>query len=309
MTERVVPRGVTLASRTDLYGTITFASEAFVALSGYRRDELLGQPHRIVRHPDMPKAVFAHLWRTLKAGHPWTGLIKNRCKNGDFYWVQALVTPVHRKGQCVGYQSLREAPVPILIQQAESAYAHLRAHPDKPFRPTDAFRTGLLSFLPWVRQKDVDTEQKARMRLWQEEVHALAVRLQQQGQTLEGALFDLQESQGRHDQELTHLVRLMETRQAPILPLRVALVAMKAALTTRSVVGAEGDTDVTYWERLVMDVHSALVGHEQAVEHTLVALRRWQALSVEGHRALALAQQQSEGFAETAQALENLTTS
>jgi len=87
-----------LVSRTDLKGVITHANDAFVDISGFTREELLGSSHNIVRHPDMPEAAFADLWQTVKAGLPWHGLVKNRCKSGDHYWVRAYVVPVRRSG-------------------------------------------------------------------------------------------------------------------------------------------------------------------------------------------------------------------
>src|SRR5512145_1170855 len=90
--------GQLLVSRTDPGGRITFVNRAFIAISGYAEDELIGQPHNLIRHPHMPPEAFADLWTTVKSGRPWEGLVKNRTKSGDFYWVRANVTPVVEDG-------------------------------------------------------------------------------------------------------------------------------------------------------------------------------------------------------------------
>ena len=120
--ERTVPDGVRLVSRTDTKGVITFANDAFVEASGYTRDELLGSAHNIVRHPDVPPAVFEDMWNTLKKGLPWRGLVKNRCKNGDHYWVDAHVVPVRKNGATIGYMSVRTKPSRDAVAQAQAAY-------------------------------------------------------------------------------------------------------------------------------------------------------------------------------------------
>ena len=99
-----------IVSNTDLQGNITYINDDFLRISGFTKEELMGQPQNIVRHPDMPSEAFEDLWRDLKAGKPWTGFVKNRCKNGDFYWVKANATPMLENGQVVGYMSVREAP-------------------------------------------------------------------------------------------------------------------------------------------------------------------------------------------------------
>ena len=116
----------TLMSTTDTRGRITCANEAFIEVSGFTRDELLGQPHNVVRHPDMPSAAFADMWATLKGGEPWTGLVKNRRKNGDHYWVRANATPVVRQGRTVGYLSVRTKPSRDEVQAAERLYQDSR---------------------------------------------------------------------------------------------------------------------------------------------------------------------------------------
>jgi aerotaxis receptor len=120
--ETSLPPGRTLVSRTDTKGIITFANDAFVDVSGFSREELVGSSHNIVRHPDMPAAIFAQMWRTLKDGLPWRGVVKNRCKNGAFYWVDAQVVPVRKNGETIGYMSVRRAPAREDIPKAEAAY-------------------------------------------------------------------------------------------------------------------------------------------------------------------------------------------
>lgn len=118
--------GELLVSKTDGNGRITFANQAFISISGYTEAELLGQPHNIVRHPDMPKAAFADLWTTVKSGRPWEGLVKNRCKNGDHYWVRANVTPLVEDGEVTGFISIRSKPTPDEVMAAERLYADMR---------------------------------------------------------------------------------------------------------------------------------------------------------------------------------------
>jgi aerotaxis receptor len=125
--ERTFSARERLISTTDLHGKITYCNDAFVAISGFAREELLGQPHNLVRHPDMPGAVFAHMWDTLKQGKPWMGLVKNRCKQGDFYWVSAYVTPIYENNQMIGYESVRTLPSQAQKARASALYARLRA--------------------------------------------------------------------------------------------------------------------------------------------------------------------------------------
>ena len=124
VTQREVPMpdNVELVSSTDLKGIITEANQAFVDISGFGRSELIGSPHNLVRHPDMPAAAFADLWHTLKSGRAWMGIVKNRCKNGDYYWVDAFVTPVFEHGKVVGYESVRRNPKREFVERAERAY-------------------------------------------------------------------------------------------------------------------------------------------------------------------------------------------
>ena len=125
--EVLVPENQTIVSRTDTGGRITFVNKTFCEVSGFSEEELIGKPHNIVRHPHMPKEGFANLWATIKSGQPWDGLVKNRAKSGDFYWVRANVTPVTENGAIVGYVSIRERPSREEIACAEAAYARIRS--------------------------------------------------------------------------------------------------------------------------------------------------------------------------------------
>ncbi|HEX7933811.1 MAG TPA: PAS domain-containing protein, partial [Paraburkholderia sp.] len=116
-----------LVSATDLTGRIEYCNPAFITVSGFTRDELIGQPHNLIRHPDMPREAFADLWATIRDGRPWTALVKNRRKNGDYYWVLANVTPVVKKDAVVGYLSVRVKPELDAVRAAETLYARMRA--------------------------------------------------------------------------------------------------------------------------------------------------------------------------------------
>jgi len=109
-------------TKTDTKGVITYASDAFVEISGFSREELIGSNHNIVRHPDMPEWAFADLWKTVKNGHPWRGYVKNRAKNGDHYWVKANISPILKNGEVIGYISLRKKPGRAEIARIEPIY-------------------------------------------------------------------------------------------------------------------------------------------------------------------------------------------
>ncbi|MBQ0320487.1 methyl-accepting chemotaxis protein [Enterobacter asburiae] len=115
----------TLMSTTDVHSYITHANDTFVQVSGYQLDELTGQPHNMVRHPDMPKAAFADMWYTLQQGEPWSGIVKNRRKNGDHYWVRANAVPMVRHGQVTGYMSIRTKATAEEIAAVEPLYRAL----------------------------------------------------------------------------------------------------------------------------------------------------------------------------------------
>lgn len=115
----------TLMSTTDVHSYMTHANDTFVQVSGYQLDELMGQPHNLVRHPDMPKAAFADMWFTLQQGEPWSGIVKNRRKNGDHYWVRANAVPMVRNGQVTGYMSIRTKATEEEIAVVEPLYRAL----------------------------------------------------------------------------------------------------------------------------------------------------------------------------------------
>jgi methyl-accepting chemotaxis protein len=115
-----------IVSKTDLKGMITYVNEDFLRISGFTTEELIGASHNIVRHPDMPPEAFEDLWQSLKAGRPWTGLVKNRCKNGDYYWVLANASPIYENDQLTGYMSVRSKPRAEQIQAASAAYKLFR---------------------------------------------------------------------------------------------------------------------------------------------------------------------------------------
>lgn len=114
-----------IISTTNLKGQIISVNDAFVRISGFTREELLGVSHNVVRHPDMPALAFENLWATIKSGRPWIGLVKNRCKNGDYYWVHAYVSPIYEDEQLAGYQSVRYLPSRQQVERAEKLYARI----------------------------------------------------------------------------------------------------------------------------------------------------------------------------------------
>jgi methyl-accepting chemotaxis protein len=125
-TEVNLPEGALIVSKTSAKGLITYVNREFIEISGFTEAELIGQAHNLVRHPDMPPEAFADLWATLKSGRPWTGMVKNRCKNGDFYWVVANVTPLRENGKITGHMSVRTKPTREQIAAHEQAYAMFR---------------------------------------------------------------------------------------------------------------------------------------------------------------------------------------
>ncbi len=125
--EKTFADGTNILSTTDLKGATTYANPAFINICGFSKDELLGKNHNVVRHPDMPPAAYEDLWNTIKSGQPWMGIVKNRCKDGDHYWVNAYVTPITKNGEISEYQSVRIKAKPEEIRRAEKLYARINA--------------------------------------------------------------------------------------------------------------------------------------------------------------------------------------
>ena len=116
-----------ILSTTDLKGMISYINDDFVEISGFTREELLRKSHNIVRHPEMPPEAFEDLWSSVKSGNSWMGMVKNRCKNGDHYWVNAYVTPIVKNGATVEYQSVRSMPAREDVERADQLYTNLLA--------------------------------------------------------------------------------------------------------------------------------------------------------------------------------------
>ncbi|MFO6296736.1 methyl-accepting chemotaxis protein [Rahnella selenatireducens] len=116
------PDDATLMSTTDADSHITYANDAFIEVSGFASEDIIGQPHNIVRHPDMPPSAFRDMWTTLQQGFPWTALVKNRRSNGDHYWVRANVVPIIRDGKTKGYLSVRTKPTATEISDTQALY-------------------------------------------------------------------------------------------------------------------------------------------------------------------------------------------
>ncbi|MEM8142215.1 PAS domain-containing protein, partial [Morganella morganii] len=142
-----------LMSTTDTQSHITYANSAFITASGFEEGQLTGQPHNIIRHPDMPPAAFADMWYTLQQGDSWTGIIKNRCRNGDHYWVRANVTPVWHDKKLTGYISVRTVPTRDEIKKSASLYSRLKSNKLNGYRLFKGIiiRKGKLAFLSLLK--------------------------------------------------------------------------------------------------------------------------------------------------------------
>jgi aerotaxis receptor len=141
--------GEYIVSKTNLKGQITYVNRPFMEISGFAEEDLLGKSHNVVRHPDMPPEAYADLWRTLQSGKPWRGMVKNRCKNGDYYWVEANANPIWENGRVVGYMSLRSKPTRNQVEAAERIYRQFREGKARGLtvREGRAVRSGLLGWL------------------------------------------------------------------------------------------------------------------------------------------------------------------
>lgn len=184
-----------LMSTTDLESYIRYANPAFEDASGYTCEELIGQPHNLVRHPDMPREAFADLWSTLKAGQPWTGMIKNSRKNGGYYWVKGNAAPVFSGGKVSGYVSVRTTPDRSDVQQAEALYAQMRAGEVRwrKLRKGVMVYTGVLSILSLNQTMSVGARIWSTLAFLITAVAVLAANIDAMGQlpffTLCGGLF------------------------------------------------------------------------------------------------------------------------
>ncbi len=123
--ETPYPDGRLIVSTTDTDGVITHVNQSFIEMSGYHENELIGAPHAILRHPDMPPAAFQDLWDTVKKGEKWQGFVKNLRKDGGYYWVKATVIPNIRKGKIVGYTSVRRKPSRTKVEECIKLYPTL----------------------------------------------------------------------------------------------------------------------------------------------------------------------------------------
>lgn len=155
--EYLLNDGATLLSTTNTQSHITYANSAFIAASGFSEEQLLGEPHNIIRHPEMPPAAFGDMWFTIQQGDSWTGMVKNRRLNGDFYWVRANVTPVYQQGQLTGYISVRNIPSRAEIDASADLYQRINENKLRGYRFYKGLvvRRGVLSFLSLFQRINV----------------------------------------------------------------------------------------------------------------------------------------------------------
>lgn len=143
-----IPTDVNILSTASPKGIITHVNDQFLAISGFSLDELINKNHNIVRHPDVPEAVFQHMWDTIQGNKSWMNIVKNRAKNGDAYWVDAYVTPIERNGKIVEFQSIRRKPKPEYVKRADALFKSINAEKKHPaFKRTLSFGQRLLAVL------------------------------------------------------------------------------------------------------------------------------------------------------------------
>ena len=159
--ERSYSDTIAIISHTDEKGRITFVNDDFVEISGYTADELIGQPHNILRHPDMPAEAFRDLWATVKTGRPWAGVVKNRCKNGDHYWVLAHVTPSYNAdGQLQGFHSNRRVPNrKVLDTTILPLYRQLCAEEERHKNKKDGMRSATTMLGSILRERGMEYDE------------------------------------------------------------------------------------------------------------------------------------------------------
>ncbi len=149
-----------IVSKTDTHGRITYANRVFLDVAGYTEDEVLGMPHSMIRHPDMPRSVFSLLWKTIADGQELFAYVKNLCKNGDHYWVFAHVTPTFdHTGRIIGYHSNRRAPNPQAVAAIEPVYAQLRERERRAANKNDAVAAGARLLEEFLADKGMSYEQ------------------------------------------------------------------------------------------------------------------------------------------------------
>ena len=155
--EHVLRDGATLMSTTNTQSHITYANTAFIDASGFTENQLIGEPHNMIRHPDMPPAAFGDMWATIQQGDSWTGLVKNRRQNGDHYWVRANVTPVWQQGELTGYISVRNIPQREEIDAAASLYQQINENKLRGYRFYKGLvvRRGIFSFFSLFQRMSV----------------------------------------------------------------------------------------------------------------------------------------------------------
>lgn len=119
--------GRPIITETDLHGRLTYVNRKFIEMSGYSKSELLGRSHNVVRHPDMPSSCYMLLWQTIRSGQSWQGYVKNRRKNGDYYWVVVHVSHKMAEGRHIGYIAVRKRPEPQTLEKVKRLYKHAKA--------------------------------------------------------------------------------------------------------------------------------------------------------------------------------------